>query len=822
MQEELFNFYNVQDQDIEKEMRSSYIDYAMSVIVGRALPDVRDGLKPVHRRILYAMYEQGMVHNKPYKKCARVVGEVLGKYHPHGDTAVYDSLVRMAQEFSLRYPLVDGQGNFGSIDGDNAAAMRYTEARMSKLASELLADIEKETVEFTPNFDESLTEPTVLPTKVPNLLINGSSGIAVGMATNIPPHNLEEVCQAVKALLDDPSLTVDQLMEYIKGPDFPTAGTICGRKGIIDAYHTGKGIIKIEGRYFVEEVKSKKRKAIIITELPYAVNKAQLIIKIADLVKDKTITGIADLRDESDRKGMRIYVELKRDANEQIVTNQLLKHTQLRVSYGINSIALVNGQPKLLSLKEFLANFITHRFNMIKRRVQYDLKKAEARAHILEGLRIALDNLDEVISLIKESKDAGMARTALMNTYSLSEIQAQAILDMKLQKLTGLEREKIEIEHKELLLKIEDMKDILANKERVKIIIKEESDYIIEKYGNPRRTEIAGVIEDINIEDLIKEETVVVFFTKFGFVKRVSVDTFRMQLRGGRGIGGMNTRDGDFIEKLFVTSTHSNLVCLTSKGKCFQTKVYNIPEESRYSKGTSINNIIHLGEEEKVTTAVVVDNFKEEGKYLFMTTRKGIVKKVEVSKFQNIRANGIIAITLDDDDELSWVNMTDGSLDILLVSNEGMVIRFAEDQIRATGRSARGVIGMRLKGDDYLIDSSALNTDESKQFLLVLSKNGRGKLARLTDFRIQKRSGLGLRAIKLAKIDSLASGRIVNKEDEVIIVTEKGTVSRQSIKRISVQGRAARGVMVQKLDKGDKVVAFKPLAEQQYEQQEEE
>ncbi len=818
MQEELFSVYNVKDVNIEEEMKSSYIEYAMSVIVGRALPDVRDGLKPVHRRILYAMYEQGITHDKTYKKSARVVGEVLGKYHPHGDTAVYDSMVRMAQNFSMRYMLIDGQGNFGSVDGDNAAAMRYTEARMSKIAGEILQDIDKNTVEFTPNFDESLQEPTVMPSKLPNLLINGSSGIAVGMATNIPPHNLVEICDAVMLVIDNPESTIEDIMQIVTGPDFPTGAQICGTKGIRDAYLTGRGIIKIQAKYHIEENKAKKKKALIVTEIPYTVNKSQLIIRIADLIKDKTIIGIGDLRDESDRKGMRIYIELKKDVNEDVVINQLLKHTPMLMSYGINIVALDNGQPKQLNLKELLTKFIEHRFIVVKRGVEFDLKKAEARAHILEGLRIALNNLDEVIALIKASQNAEEARNKLVSRFQLSEIQAQAILDMRLQRLTGLEREKLEAEYTELMEKIIDMKDILAKSQRIFDIIKADTIELKERYGDKRKTELTVDFEELNMEDLIHEETVVVFITKYGFVKRIAVDTFRNQLRGGRGIGGMVTREGDIIEKVFVTSTHSYLTCFTTSGKVYKTKVYNIHEETRTSKGISISNVINLGEAEKVTSAVVIDKFDNDG-YLFMTTINGVVKRVRIDEFKNIRTSGIIAITLDEGDELRWVEITDGKQEALLVSRNGMIIRFKEEEVRSTGRMARGVRGMLLKEGDKIVDNSVRPVDEGVSYLLMIAESGIGKRSHIKEFRLQKRAGLGLRGIKLKVTDKLAGGTIVNSDDEVIIVSEKGTVSRQSVKSISSQGRAAKGVRVQKLDKGDKVVAFARMIEEEKEEE---
>ncbi len=814
---ELLSAQNIKPINIEDEMKSSYIDYAMSVIVGRALPDVRDGLKPVHRRILYAMYEQGITPDKPHKKSARVVGEVLGKYHPHGDSAVYEAMVRMAQHFSLRYPLVDGQGNFGSVDGDSAAAMRYTESRMSKIALELLEDIDKNTVEFTPNFDESLEEPTVMPAKLPNLLINGSSGIAVGMATNIPPHNLTEICDAIIALIEEPNLTAIELMHYVKGPDFPTGAQICGQRGIIEAYQTGKGIIKVQAKHHFEENKSKKRRALIITELPYTVNKAMLILKIADLVKSKAINGIADLRDESDRKGMRIYIEFKREANESVVLNQLIKHTQMVVSYGINIVALDNGQPKTLGLRELLTKYIEHRIIVVKRAVEFDLKKAQARAHILEGLRIALDNLDRVIALIRSSNTGEEAREALIRNFELSEIQAQAILDMRLQRLTGLEREKIEQEHKELLERIADMLDILAKRERILDIIKADAVYLRERFGDKRRTELTTDIEDLNYEDLIEEETVAVFISKFGFVKRLSVDNFRNQLRGGRGIGGMVTREGDIIEKVFIVSTHSTLVCFTSNGKAYKTKVYNISEESRYSKGSNISSILNLQENELVTTGVIMDNFDAENQYFFMTTLRGVVKRVKVTDFKNIRTNGIIAINLDEGDTLRWVEITDGNKDVMLLSRDGMVIRFKEDQVRPIGRAARGVRGMQLKGKDRIVDNSVRSLDEDNSSLLILAESGIGKRINIKEFRLQKRAGLGLRSIKLKVGDFLAGGAIVTNDDEVIIVSEKGTVSRQSVKPISKQGRAARGVRVQKLDSKDKVVAFARLLDEEKE-----
>lgn len=794
--------------NIEEEMKNSYIDYAMSVIVGRALPDVRDGFKPVHRRILYSMHENGMTPGKPYKKSARVVGEVLGKYHPHGDSAVYDSMVRMAQNFALRYPLVDGQGNFGSIDGDSAAAMRYTEARMSKIATEMLADIEKETVDTSPNFDESLQEPNVLPTKIPNLLINGTSGIAVGMATNIPPHNINEVVNGCIKLIDNPLADVFELMEDIKGPDFPTAAEICGRKGIMEAYSTGRGIIKVKAKCHIEEVKGKKGKiAIIVDEIPYQVNKAQLIIKIADLVKDKKIEDISDLRDESDKKGMRIYIELKKDANEQVVLNQLYKHTQMMTSFGINMVALVNGVPRQLTLKQMLEYFIEHREEVITRRTQFDLDKARARAHILEGLRIALANLDAVIKLIRESKDVESARTGLMDNFELSDKQANAILDMRLQKLTGLEREKIEEEYNELLIKIADLEDILAKRERKMAIIKEELTEIKEKYGDLRKTEIGAEIIDMDEEDLIAKETVAVFLTKQGFVKRVAIDTFRAQLRGGRGIAGMGTREDDIIDNVFVTSTHDYIMCFTSLGKVYWLKVYKIPEASRLGKGIHLSHLINLDEDEHVTAAINVSDYNTED-YFMMATIKGVVKKTRIDNFKNIRSNGVIAINLDEGDTLQWVKRSDGDSEVMMATAEGMIIRYHENDVRHMGRATRGVRGITLNVGDKVVSMDVLKDDHD---IMILTESGIGKRTRLSEYRLQKRGGKGLRAIKLKSRpnqDYVTKIAVVEISDEIIIVTKNGTVSRQKVKAVSMQRRAARGVKVQKLDGGDYVVDF--------------
>lgn len=794
--------------NIEEEMKNSYIDYAMSVIVGRALPDVRDGLKPVHRRILYSMYENNMTPGKPYRKSARVVGDVLGKYHPHGDTAVYDSMVRMAQGFALRYPLVDGQGNFGSIDGDNAAAMRYTEARMSKVAIEMLADMEKNTVNTSPNFDESLQEPDVLPTKIPNLLINGASGIAVGMATNIPPHNFSEIINGCVKLIDQPDTDVHGLMECITGPDFPTAAEICGRKGIIEAYSTGRGIIKLKAKCHIEDVKGKKgRVAIIVDEIPYQVNKAQLIIKIADLVKDKKIEDISDLRDESDKKGMRIYIELKRDANEQVVLNQLYKHTQMMNSFGINMVSLVNGVPRQLTLKQMLEYFIEHREEVITRRTQFDLDKAQARAHILEGLRIAIANLDAVIKLIRASENVEIARSGLIASFKLSDKQANAILDMRLQKLTGLEIEKIEAEYNELLIKIADLIDILAKKERKMAIIKEELSEVKEKYGDVRKTEIGPELIDMDEEDLITKETVAVFMTKQGFVKRVSVDTFRAQLRGGRGIAGMGTREDDIIDNVFVVSTHDYIMCFTSEGKVYWLKVYKIPEASRLGKGIHLSHLINLDEGEYVTAAINVSDYMTDD-YFVMATIHGVVKKTRIDQFKNIRSSGVIAINLDEGDTLQWVKRSVGESEVMMSTAAGMIIRYNESDVRPMGRATRGVRGITLNTGDKVVSMDVVKEDHD---ILLITESGIGKRTRLSEYRLQKRGGKGLRAITLKsrpKQDFVTKIAVVELTDEIIIVTKKGTVSRQKVKSISMQRRAARGVKVQKLDGGDYVVDF--------------
>jgi DNA gyrase subunit A len=795
---------------IDQEMKSSYLAYAMSVIVGRALPDVRDGLKPVHRRILYAMLEAGYTSDKAYKKCARIVGDVLGRYHPHGDSAVYESIVRMAQDFSMRYLLIDGQGNYGSIDGDNAAAMRYTEARMSKISMEMIKDIEKETVDFTPNFDESLEEPTVLPTRLPGLLLNGTSGIAVGMATNIPPHQLGELLDGVDHIIDDPACSIDSVMTHVKGPDFPTGGIICGTDGITSAYHTGRGSVKIRAKVHFEESKKKNKTAIIVTELPYMVNKANLIIKIAELVQDKKIPDISDLRDESDRKGMRIYIELKRDAQPEVVLNQLYKHTALQNSFGVNMVAIVNGTPQTLNLKQVLVHYIDHRKEIVVRRATFDLKKAKARMHILEGLRIALQNIDAVIALIKQSENAQAAKSGLVETFGLTEIQAQAILDMRLQKLTGLERDKIEDEYQALIVTIADLEDILANESRVYGIIKTENHEIREKYNDARRTVIGDAIQDVNIEDLIPQEDVVVLVTKKGFLKRMPLGLFRTQLRGGRGVGGIKVRDEDMIEHVLVVNTHDFVLCFSSEGRVFKIKAYEIPEASRQAKGVSAAHFLALNDGEVLTAIIHVADFNTEDS-LVMVTQKGIVKKTAVKAFIHFKNRAIVAIRLDDGDTLKWVRRTDGQQDVLLITVMGMSIRFNESQVRETGRSSRGVKGINLKPNDAVVAIGIINPEEEKSYVLIMTRYGYGKTVLISHFRPQTRGGVGVRSIKFRvslNDDRVVDAFITSKDDECLIVTEKGTMCRQLIKSISTQKREAQGVRIIKLDAKDKVTAI--------------
>jgi len=787
---------------IEEELKQAYLGYSMSVIVSRALPDVRDGLKPVHRRVLYAMHELGMHHNKPYKKSARIVGEVLGKYHPHSDQAAYDSLVRMAQPFSLRYPLIDGQGNFGSVDGDRPAAMRYTEARLKKIAEELLLDLDKETVDFTPNFDGSLDEPVVLPAKLPNLLLNGSSGIAVGMATNIPPHNLTEVCHGIIHYIENPDANTVDLMQHIKAPDFPTGGTIVGTSGIKRAYETGKGKVIVRAKSTLEEHKNKMR--IIITEIPYQVNKAQLITDIAALVNDKKIIGISDLRDESDRDGMRIVIELKQSANSDIVLNQLYTHTRLQDSFGITLLGLVENQPKVFNLKGLIQAYVDHRKIVVRRRTQYDLNKAEDRAHIVEGLLIALDHIDAIVQLIKQSKNADEARQGLIADYQLSEKQAQAILDMTLRRLTGLEQEKLRNEHKDLLTLIEELKNILASEERILDIIKHELLEITQQYGDERRTDIIHTAATIEDADLIKPEDVVVTMTHAGYVKRQQSDQYREQRRGGRGIQAASTREEDFLERLFIANTHDTLLLFTNHGKVHWIKVYQIPESSRYAKGTAIVNLLQLDKDESISTVIPIKQFAE-GWYLFMITKQGTVKKTPLKDFSNPRRGGIRALSLDSEDELIKVLLTDGKKDILIATANGNAVRFSEQDVRAVGRSAMGVRGIRLR-DDHVIGGVIA---EPNKTILTLTEHGYGKRTIIDDYRKTARGGVGVINIKITdkngKAVAIAS---VEDDDAIMIITQNGVLIRTLVKYISTTGRNTQGVRVMKLDNEDRLISF--------------
>lgn len=780
---------SIVNRDIGTEMRDSFMDYAMSIIVSRALPDVRDGLKPVHRRILYAMSDLGMSPDKPYKKSARIVGEVIGKYHPHGDSAVYESMVRMAQDFSMRYMLVDGHGNFGSVDGDMAAAMRYTEARLSKIAMELLRDINKETIDFTDNYDGEEQEPVVLPSRFPNLLVNGVTGIAVGMATNIPPHNLCEVIDGAQALIRNPELTSLELMEYIKGPDFPTAGFVMGRAGIRQAYLTGRGSVTMRARAEIEENNGKAR--IIVNELPYQVNKARLIEKIAELVREKRIEGITDLRDESDRTGMRIVIELRRDVNPSVVLNNLYKHTQLQSNFGINMLALVNGEPKTCNLHDMLYHYLQHQIEVIRRRTQFDLKKAEARAHILEGLRIALDNLDEVIKLIRASQTADEAREGLIARFGLSVEQAQAILDMRLQRLTGLERDKIEAEYEELLRKIAEYKAILADEQLVLNIIDEELEEIKTRFGDERRTEITTSDEEILDEDLIPREDVLISITHSGYIKRLPVNTYRSQKRGGRGVVGMDTKENDFVEHLFVTNSHHFLLFFTDKGKVYKLKAYEIPDLSRTARGTPIINLIQIEQGEKINAVIPVEEFNDE-QYLFFATRQGVVKKTPLSDYINIRKVGLIAISLREDDDLIGVKLTDGNQNIILGTSRGMSIRFNEMDVRSMGRSATGVKGIQLVNDDTVIDMDVIV--EGREVLVVTS-NGYGKRTPESEYRPQNRGGIGIKTINQTDERGLVVAlKVVDEQEDLMIMTASGTLIRTSMDGIKSMKRDTMGV----------------------------
>lgn len=787
---------------VEDEMKNSYIDYAMSVIVGRALPDARDGLKPVHRRILYAMYEAGITHDKPYKKSARVVGDVLGKYHPHGDSAVYESLVRMVQEFSLRYPLIDGQGNFGSIDGDSAAAMRYTEARMGKISDEMLQDLDKETVLMNPNYDGSLEEPTVLPAKLPNLLINGSTGIAVGMATNMAPHNLGEVVDATLMLIDNPSSSIHDLMTVLKGPDFPTGGTILGMQGIREAYETGRGRIQLRAVAAIEEIR-KDKNAIIVSEIPYQVNKAKLIEDIAILVREKKIVGISDLRDESDRDGIRVVIELTRGTDPNVVLNQLYKHTQMQTTFGIINLALVDNVPLELNLKRILQIYLEHRMDIIQKRTQFQLRKAEERAHILRGLKIALDHLDAVISLIRSSRTVEEARSGLISNFGLDEIQAKAILDMRLQKLTGLERQKVEDEYTELMRLIAEYMSILQSDEKKYGIIKSELVELKQKYNNERRTQIMASHVELDLEDLIPQEDVIVTITNSGYVKRLPVSTYSQQRRGGKGVIGMETKEEDFVENIFVASSHDYILFFTNKGRLYWKKVYEIPEGSRQSKGKAIVNLLELGEGEYVTAMIPVTEFSDD-KFLFMATRSGTVKKSSLSDFSNPRKGGIIAVTLMEDDELVNVAQTDGSKDMVLVSRHGKAIRFSEADVRPMGRSAQGVRGIKLEQGDKVV---SLDVVDESSTLLTITENGFGKRTEFGEYRTMHRGGMGVITI----VTSLRNGPVVNvkavrEEDEVMLTSSEGIIIRIPVKDIRVQGRNTQGVKIMDVRQDDKVV----------------
>lgn len=796
------------ERDIDKEMRTAYIDYAMSVIVSRALPDARDGLKPVHRRILYAMHEDGITSDKPYRKCANTVGSVLGRYHPHGDSSVYDAMVRLAQDFTMRYPLVDGHGNFGSVDGDSPAAMRYTEARMSKIAESMLTDIEKNTVDFMPNYDDRLQEPTVLPARIPALLVNGSSGIAVGMATNIPPHNLSEVIDGIIKVIDNPEITIEELMETIKGPDFPTGATILGMQGIKEAYTTGRGKITMRGEAEIEEMSGNRQK-IIITSLPYQVNKAKLVKTISDLVKEKKIEGISEVRDESDRKEKtRVVIELRRDANARIILNQLYKHTQLQETFGAIMLALVDGEPKILTLRQCLDCYINHRKVVILRRTKFELDKALARAHILEGLKIALDNIDEVISIIRSSYDNPKER--LMERFGLSDIQAQAILDMRLKTLSGLQREKIEEEYNELMKLIAHLRDILSSETLVYDIIKEELLEIKDKYGDDRLTKIVAAEGEFVAEDLIKEEQTVVALTHFGYIKRMPIDTYRSQRRGGKGITGIATREEDFVKQIFTASTHDTILFFSNKGKLYKLKGYEVPEAGRTAKGTAIVNLLSLDSGEKISAVIPIQNFAE-GKYLLMATKNGLIKKTALTEYNSSRTTGLQGITLKDDDELITVRLTDGEDNVVLVTREGMCITFDEKDVRPIGRVAQGVIGIRLSDEDEVIGMESVIAG-GKATLLAITENGFGKRTELDEYRVQIRGGKGVITYKITpKTGKLVGVKIATEDDDVMLITDTGTIIRLQVKDISVLGRSTQGVTLMRTSDGGKVVSIETL-----------
>ncbi len=802
-------FDKVQEIDLKKTMETSYIDYAMSVIASRALPDVRDGLKPVQRRILYSMIELNNGPDKPHRKCARIVGDTMGKYHPHGDSSIYGALVNMAQEWSTRYPLVDGHGNFGSVDGDGAAAMRYTEARLSKISMELTADINKDTVDFAPNFDETEKEPTVLPARYPNLLVNGTSGIAVGMATNIPPHNLREVINAVVKIIDDQidengDTTIDDILQIIKGPDFPTGATILGTRGIEEAYRTGRGKIKVRAVTDIEPMQNGKNR-IIVTELPFLVNKARLIEKIAELVKDKKIDGITALEDQSSREGMRICIELRRDVNPNVILNQLYKHTQLQDTFGVIMLALVNNEPKILNILDMLKFYLKHQEEVVTRRTQYELNKAEERAHILQGLLIALDNIDEVIRIIRGSDTTQIAKEGLIERFSLTDVQAQAIVDMRLRALTGLEREKLETEYAELMKLIDKLKAILADRKLLLGVIKEEILVIANKYGDDRRTQIGFDEFDISDEDLIPRQDVVITMTKLGYIKRMTTDTFKSQNRGGKGIKGMQTLEEDYVEELFMTSSHDYIMFFTNTGRVYRMKGYEIPEASRTSRGTAIINLLQLMPDEKITATIPINQY-EEGKYLFMATKKGLVKKTEITEYANVRKTGLAAITLREDDELIEVKITDNEKDIFIVTKYGQCIRFDEKDVRATGRTSMGVRGINLTDNDEVV---GMQLDVQGEYLLVASEKGMGKRTLISEFKVQNRGGKGVRCYNITeKTGNVVGAKAVNEDNEIMIINTDGIIIRTECASISVQGRITSGVKLINLHENSKVASI--------------
>ena len=815
-------FDKIEEIDLEKKMKESYIDYAMSVIASRALPDVRDGLKPVQRRILYSMIELNNGPDKPHRKCARIVGDTMGKYHPHGDSSIYGALVNMAQDWSTRYPLVDGHGNFGSVDGDGAAAMRYTEARLSKISMELTADINKNTVDFEPNFDETEKEPVVLPARFPNLLVNGTSGIAVGMATNIPPHNLKEVIGAVVKIIDDQmeskETTIEDIMKIVKGPDFPTGATILGTRGINEAYRTGRGKIVVRAVTNIEAMANGKSR-IIVTELPYMVNKARLIAKIADLVKEKRIDGIVDLSDQSSREGMRICIELRRDANANVILNQLYKHTQLQDTFGVIMLALVNGEPKIMNLLDMLGYYLKHQEEVITRRTQYELNKAEERAHILQGLLIALDNIDEVIKIIRGSQTVQLAKTELMERFQLSDVQAQAIVDMRLRALTGLEREKLEKEFEELMKRIGELKAILADRNLLLGVIKEEILAISEKYGDERRTQIGFDVYDISTEDLIPREDVVITMTKLGYIKRMTADTFKSQNRGGRGIKGMQTLDEDYVEELFLCSTHHYIMFFTNTGRVYRLKGYEIPEAGRTARGTAIINLLQLQPEEKITAVIPIKEY-EDGQYLFMATKKGLVKKTPIMDYANVRKTGLAAITLREDDELIEVKTTDNEKDILLVTKYGQCIRFHETDVRPTGRTSMGVRGMNLGDQDEVI---GMQLDIQGEYLLIVSEKGMGKLTAMEEFTPQNRGGKGIKCYKIIeKTGNVVGVKAVDEDDEIMIINTEGIIIRTECSGISKLGRITSGVKLINLDENVSVASIAKVRKTEDEADEEE